>query len=58
MTAARLEKVDGAFYQFTVLEDIAHLALIILSQLIQDLPLTAGLGGRSADVLLGWHLLC
>lgn len=58
MTAARFEKVDGAFYQLAVLEDIAHLALIILSQLLQDLPLTAGLAGRSNDVILGWRLLC
>ena len=56
--AARFEKVDGALYQFAVLEDIAHLALIILSQLVQDLPLMAGLAGRSADVLLGWRWLC
>jgi hypothetical protein len=54
LTAARFEKVDGALYQFAVLEGIAHLTLIILSQLVQDLPLTAGLAGRSPDVLRRW----
>src|SRR2546426_10158107 len=57
IAAARFQLVDGAFDQLAMPENLAQMALIILGQTDQDLPLAAGLVGRTHRVLLASPLI-
>ena len=48
--------INRAFDEVPRLENIAYLAGIVLGQLIQDLPLAAGLIGQSGGVRLAFSL--
>jgi hypothetical protein len=46
IAATGLHLVDGAFEQFADLQNVVHLAVIIRRQIVEDLPMVAGWGGR------------
>src|SRR5438128_171472 len=58
VATARFQTVDGALDQLAMPENTGKTALILLAQIVQELPLAAGESGRSRGALLALHFAC